>query len=287
MLCEIVELRARDGVELHAAYWPAAAPGAPGPDAILLLPGSFGTFYSDVLRRFATALAAAGYACLTLSTRGHDMLWRSANGKLMGNGAEIPGEAHLDVSAALDEVERRGHRRIAYLGHSLGGIKGYHLHATRPDQRVVAFVSLSGPRWRFGSIRPPEENPLAGIRAANLARAASLIAKGRGDEPVLFDTGTQQTVYTARAFVDLYSDDRYDMLRHAPNIRIPILALRGGAERHVIPDGVHEAMREAAIHAHPCRIATIDGAGHHYEDGTDRAAVAVILDFLGSLPHGE
>ncbi|MCS7001545.1 MAG: hypothetical protein NZ518_01735, partial [Dehalococcoidia bacterium] len=76
MIVEIVPITTADGVPITGGFW-SPRPGVEpkGVDAWLLLPGQGGTFYSQVQGPFAQALTEAGYPCLTLSTRGHDLAW--------------------------------------------------------------------------------------------------------------------------------------------------------------------------------------------------------------------
>src|SRR5262245_4701934 len=125
MKLEVVPMTTEDQVQIFGGFWEPAAGVTPAfVDAWLLLPGASGAFYSQVQGPFASSLTAAGYPVLTLSTRGHDLAWQNrATNKIYGLAGEIVGDGVHDIRAGLDELERRGYRRIGLLGHSMGAIK--------------------------------------------------------------------------------------------------------------------------------------------------------------------
>jgi pimeloyl-ACP methyl ester carboxylesterase len=278
MKLEIVSLITRDQVQIFGGFWEPRGNATPvAVDAWLLLPGAGGAFYSQVQGPFAMALADAGYPVLTLSTRGHDLAWQNRlNGKLYGLAAEIIAEAGEDIVAALDELERRGYRRVGLLGHSMGAIKCSYFLAHGGDPRVRLFAQTSGgrigrPRWE-GS--PQQEKVEEALR-----HAEQLVAEGRGEELKLFETSIQGRTYmTPLAFIDRHADDRYDTLKLAAGLTVPTIFLGGSEEPEMIPRGLLEAFQAAAKDARPSAIATIEGADHFYT-GKAKEAIDAVLAF--------
>ncbi|GIW06270.1 MAG: hypothetical protein KatS3mg060_1075 [Dehalococcoidia bacterium] len=278
MKLEVVSLITRDQVQIFGGFWeprPGIQPVAV--DAWLLLPGASGAFYSQVQDPFASALTEAGYPVLTLSTRGHDLAWLNRlNGKLYGLAAEIIAEAGEDILAALDELERRGYRRIGLLGHSMGAIKSSYFLAHGGDPRIRVFAQTSGgrigrPRWEGSPNRDSIER--------ELRRAEQLVAEGRGEELILFETSIQgRSYFTPLAYLDRHADDRYDTLKLAAGLTVPTIFLGGSNEPEMIPAGLLEQFRAAATGAKPSAIATIEGADHFYT-GKAKEAIDAVLAF--------
>lgn len=279
---EIIDIMTEDGVPITGAMWdPAPGVEAKGVDAFLLLPGSNGSFYSQIQRPFALGLAEAGYPALTLSTRGHDVVWlHRPSGRTMGVAGEIISEAVYDIRASLDVLEGRGYKKIGLLGHSMGGIKSFYYLAHEENTRITAFVDLSAPRI---SRAKWEKEPVAEQMLAGLELAEKTIAEGRGEDVLYFMTGQGRTPMTSIAFLDRFKDTRYDVLENAPKVRVPMIALRGGQERDIMPDGYLEQVLELAKDAKPSRMHTVDAADHFYVKGTHVEAVDHIVKFLHEL----
>ncbi|MCS6801498.1 MAG: alpha/beta fold hydrolase [Chloroflexota bacterium] len=283
MKLEVVSIVTRDQVQIFGGFWEprAPAPVSRAVEAWLLLPGASGAFYSQVQGPFASALADAGYPVLTLSTRGHDLAWLNRlNGKVYGLAAEIIAEAGEDIVAALDELERRGYRRIGLLGHSMGAIKGSYFLAHGGDPRICLFVQTSG--GRIGRSRW-EGAPNRDKIAQELERAERLVAEGRGDELMLFEASLQgRSYFTPNAFLDRHRDDRYDTLALAAGLTVPTIFLGGSNEPEMIPPGLLEQFQAAATRAKPSAIATIEGADHFYT-GKAKEAIDAVLAFLRQM----
>jgi pimeloyl-ACP methyl ester carboxylesterase len=282
MKLEVVSLITRDQVQIFGGFWePRGTPVATAVDAWLLLPGASGAFYSQVQGPFASALADAGYPVLTLSTRGHDLAWLNRlNGKLYGLAAEIIAEAGEDIVAGLDELERRGFRRVGLLGHSMGAIKGSYFLAHGGDPRIRVFAQTSGAR--IGRSRW-EQAPNRSKIEEELRRAEQLIAEGRGEELLLFETTLQGRSYsTPNAFIDRHVDDRYDTLKLAAGLTVPTIFLGGSNEPEMIPKSLLEQFQAAATGARPSAFAMIEGADHFYT-GKAKEAIDAVLAFVRQL----
>ena len=147
MHVELVEITTEDEVALPGAYLAPAADAAPrerAVDAVVLNPGTGGSFHSRVLLGIGAALAEAGYGALTMSTRGHDIAWRHAAGRrYLGSAFESIADCALDFRGACDLLAARGHTRLALLGHSLGGTKALYHAAHDPDPRLAIGQAVS------------------------------------------------------------------------------------------------------------------------------------------------
>src|SRR5215207_1188028 len=126
---ELLTLETADGWWLDGALYPAEQAAGP---AVLLLHGKTQNFYSGPGRFLPPALVAAGYTCLTLNMRCHDLgytrddlpyanidqLAADSQCQLAGGAWEHLESGHLDLGAGVDYLRGRGYARVALVGHS-------------------------------------------------------------------------------------------------------------------------------------------------------------------------
>ena len=223
MLVELVLLLTADGVQLPAAFFPAAQPRTDtAVDAVVLNPGTSGNFWHPTLTAVATVLAQRGYPALTLSTRGHDYVFRDVrNNRYLGASYECIADCPYDFTAAIRWLVERGYSRIALYGHSLGATKATYYAAHDPDPHLVAVIAFAGPRWS-GSLYA--SGPAAELFHATRARAEALVAAGRGEE-LMEVTFPIPLLITAAGWLDKYAGERYNVATWGDRIRVPILRL--------------------------------------------------------------
>jgi len=267
---ELVSVQASDGVRLDGAWREPEAPDrSPFPfDAVLLVHGVGGNFYGPSF--FATMtdkLLDEGCAVARVNNRGHDLMYTTARGRL-GASYETVDDCRLDLRAWVDFMASRGHERVAIWGHSLGALKTVYYLATESDLRVVAAVATSPPRFSFEAYSRKE------TAERFLAQYEQARARVDADDPeaLLSVKVPTNLVLAARTYVDKYGpDDRYDLLKLLPKVRVP-LHLAIGSEEGQSPEGAdwfpfgHLASDLAAIAAVSPLIDcdVIAGANHAY-----------------------
>src|SRR5437870_7527786 len=128
MLVDLIQTATRDGLRLDGIFQAPAVAGSPfGVDALCLLHGTGGNFYSSTLfDAFAEHLLSRGCAVLRANTRGHDGISTAATargGQRLGAAYEVVDECRHDVAAWLASLRQRTGPRVGLLGHSLGAVK--------------------------------------------------------------------------------------------------------------------------------------------------------------------
>lgn len=122
---ELISVTTTDGIELDGAlYVPAAEPAAPG-SHILMVHGLTWNFYRGPSRWLPPLLASAGYPCLSLNMRDHDL--------------QEPKEfelAHHDLRAGIDFLSTRGAPEVVVLAHGYACNKVVCYPAVSGDARV-------------------------------------------------------------------------------------------------------------------------------------------------------
>jgi pimeloyl-ACP methyl ester carboxylesterase len=284
MQVELVEITTEDEVALPGAYLAPAADAATrerAVDAVVLNPGTGGSFHSRVLLGIGAALAEAGYGALTMSTRGHDIAWRHAAGRrYLGSAFESIADCALDFRGACDLLAARGHTRLALLGHSLGGTKALYHAAHDPDPRLAAVISCSGPRWSASFYEASER---AEDFHRNRDRARALVVAGRPDELMEFDFPIGPSLMRAAGWLEKYDGETYSVASWCERITLPMLRVEGELETGVVQRGVADLLMERATASEPRRAVVIPGGDHPYSTVLDEVAAAVV-GWLDELP---
>ena len=280
---ELVHVQTSDGVRLSGVLRqpPASAPASSSLpiDAVILHHGVGGNFYNPAfIDLMAEQFLARGCAVLRVNNRGHDLAYNSPAGRL-GAAFESVDDCRVDWAAWTDLAEARGFQRIGLWGHSLGAVKTIYALAAQPDPRIVRAIASSPPRFSYRSFLA---QPGADQFEEYFENAKLMIAEGIGDSLFSADVPTN-LLMTARIYVEKYGpDERYDVVKHLPNVRTPLLVTIGGEE------GVHldrpdrfgfgrlaETVANMARELPDLTFELIPGADHQYTNRTDQLWAAV------------
>jgi pimeloyl-ACP methyl ester carboxylesterase len=153
------------------------------------------------------------------------------------------------------------------IGHSNGGMLGVRHVVDHPQ--TPALVLLSAGRGGTRTVSGWKEGLFAGDRQEELtARARELVAAGRGRE-LMFMPGWWWVI-TAESFLDRIVTVP-DTIALAPQIKCPVLAIRGDQED---PDRypAEEFQRRAGG---PCRVEIVTDCRHFYNGREDHVAEIV------------
>ncbi|HVV98782.1 MAG TPA: alpha/beta fold hydrolase [Planctomycetaceae bacterium] len=272
MQVELVRLTTRDGLWLEGAWFePRGATSLPI-DGCLFLHGTGSNFSAPgVLEAFATRVAARGVAALRINTRGHDGIATIHGPKRSIRGGatyEEVADCPHDVRAGVDFLTERGCRRIALVGHSMGGVKSAYTLAHEQFAVVARLIVISSPRFCHARFMA---SPRADAFRADFAAAQAAVAAG-DPEHLMPVTQPMPFLATARGFLDKYgADDRYDLLRHLPKSGCPTLVIIGtrSPEQSIGFEGLPETLQElAAAHPH-IRVELVEGANTNYTGCTE------------------
>ena len=205
---------------------------------VILGHGLTGNKDRSLLVELADALAENGWPCLRITYSG--------NGESEGAFTEsnITKEV-ADLSAIIDQVGSG--KRIAYIGHSMGGAVGA-LFAAR-DERVKIMVSLAGMVYtadfvkrEFGDVIP--------------------------DEGLMWD---EPGCTLSKAYVEDL-EEIGDTLAAAKEIRIPWLLIHGSADDIIPPRDSEDLFK---VLRRPSALLEIEGAGHSFENHYSKLTVSI------------
>ena len=195
-------------------------PSGSGRGAVLLTHAMMAS--ARTLAQLAVGLSSRGFDCFTLDFRGHGA---SAPPRARDTDWSFDDYVRFDLPAAVEGVARAaGASKIAYVGHSLGGLTG--LAAGAPFARQVLLATCV---WRFrGKVPWPRVASMAAYRAiARMFGYAPIRAFriGSDDEPRSY---VEQL--TDCAFGDHWTsrDGSVDYAAQLASIRTPTLSLVAG-----------------------------------------------------------
>ena len=161
MLVDLVHVTTRDGVRLDGTYQPAAHPGTP--DAVCLVHGTGGSFYSSTLfDALGDRFLARGCSVLRINTRGHDLMSTAVTargGRRLGAAYELVDDCRHDLTAWVEWLKARAGPRVLLLGHSLGAVKCLYALAHEPQLGVCATIAVSPPRLSYSWFCTSPEGP--------------------------------------------------------------------------------------------------------------------------------
>ncbi len=286
MIVDLVNVVTSDGIHLDGALRRPANGQASrlGVDVVIFHHGVGGNFYNpSFLDRIGDMFLEQGVAVLRVNSRGHDLMYNPTRRGVtnyaqtlaarreagpLGAAYEIVDESRLDLRAWTDFAEAQGFRRIAHWGHSLGAVKTIYHFANENDPRVQCAVASSPPRQRYSAYMA---SPAADQFKANFEHANQLIASG--DPGGVFRvTVPNPNVFSARTYLDKYGpEERYDIFKHLPKVRLPMLITFGGEEGATPQSadwlsmgGVADALAALAEKQDNLTFCLIDGADHFY-----------------------
>jgi alpha/beta superfamily hydrolase len=281
MKAELMHTVSDDGIRLDGAYFKASDPKpANSPvDAWVLIHGSGGRFAQPILLHFAQKLQEHGYPCLSINTAGHDSVWVGESGKPQGNAFEIIDRCRHDLRAAIDWLGERGHSRVGLLGRSLGAVKVGYYAAVEPDPRVNAVICASPVRLShsyFATCESAEE-------FLNTYQAFQKLVDEGNPQELVHVRFPINNIFSAASYLDMYHpDERYNLMRLADRIRVPLLCLSGEREVHPRLIGLAREVSEAAVNSPATHWDEVDKADHTHA-GRFEEASQFIIEWLEGL----
>jgi len=284
VIVDLVQTTTRDGVRLDGMYQAAATPSAVPLDALCLVHGTGGNFYSSTL--FDTVgerLLALGIGVLRVNTRGHDGIstaLTAKGGRRQGATYEIVDDSRHDLVAWLDWLRARAGRRVGLLGHSSGAVKALYAAAHETQLGAACVIALSPPRLSYTAFC---QSPNAARFLETFTAAERLVQAGTPGAlmevklPLPF-------VITAAGYVEKYGpDERYNFLRFIGTLTCPTLVTLGEIEvgNNMAFAGTPQELARRGKRSPHLRTAVIAGADHFYTGMRE-----ALLDCLESWLRG-
>lgn len=267
------QITGQGGMRLFTQHWEPADP----PRARIVLAHGVAE-HSGRYAHVAARLVAHGYALHALDHRGHG---RSGGARLRVRRFD---DYVADLRAFAATVRERDPALPFFVyGHSMGALIAL-LYAARWGEGLAGLV-VTGVPLRLGGLNMATLAAIRLLHGARLGRVPlpALVAAGISRDPVVVESyETDPLVCRSRLSVGLVArlvHARDACLRALPDLRMPVLALHGGADPLCLPAGA-ELLRERCG-APDCTVTVYDGLFHevHNEPEADR----VLDDLLAWL----
>ena len=262
-----------DTMPLDGAYYEPDGGATAG--AVLFFHGNTMNFYVGAPRFLPPALTRLGFACLAFNRRGHDILSTRDSRLAVGGAFQFTREAIADNRIAAEWLAARGFPNPVVAGHSNGGMLGVRHVVDHPQTPALVLLS-AGRGGAIASSSGGKEGLFAGERLDELtAQARSLVAAGRGRE-LMFMPGWWYVI-SAESFLDRIGTVP-DTVALAPNIKCPVLCIRGDKEdRDRYP--AEEFQSRAGG---PCNVEIVPDCDHFYV-GREAAIQRIVSSWLAKV----
>lgn len=282
MLVDLMSTTTSDGVKLDGAFF-APKPGMSFSrrtvEAVLVLHGSRGNFYSGGNLAMGEELRSHGYPALSLNTAAHDNVWVNPDGRYFGNAYDILDRCRLDIRAGVDYLAGLGYGRIGLLGFSMGAVRVAYYAATEQDPRVATVVPVSPVRLSYSYYMASKD---AAEFQRIVQRADQLEAEDKAQELMAVKFPIAQ-LFSAASYLDKHGPaERYNLVTLAPRIKAPIFVLGGSLETHTRLQDMARDLGLAAVNSAKAAHLVVEGGNHSLNNKRKELAPAV-LGWLASL----
>ncbi len=270
-------LTARDRVTLHVRRWRAVA--APGRWTFVVVHG-LGE-HSGRYVRFADWFARRGVTLYAMDQRGHGL-----SGGPRGHAQSLPLLVD-DVDRVVERARQESSLPVVLVGHSFGGLVAiaYALACPTRLQRAVfsapaLVVRARVPRWKrvLGRVLPsvlPRLTMSNQVDPRVLSRDPGTVEAYRAD-PLVHDR------ISARLYRETLGRGE-DLIRRAPELRVPFLLLHGAQDRLIDPAGSQRFFDRAVVRGRALRI--YDGLYHEIFNEPEQQRI--FQDIIGWLEDRE
>jgi pimeloyl-ACP methyl ester carboxylesterase len=262
MNAELIKLVTSDHQTHYGAVYHPEKPG--NPLGVVLVHGMTGHFVGEVESALPPLLAEAGYTCLVANNRGNE---------LRGAATEKFEGCLADIGAAMDEMERRGFKQVALLGHSKGGVKVTYYLARTQDVRVKRLAILS-PAANVHFVKNFIEAMRPGSTIEELmTEAQEYVEAGKPDHLYTFQDWPY--MFSAGTILDHMNFKGDDVLDNLMSIHVPVLGICGELEMDwcVVVTTLQKTPKAGYT------IAIVPGADHVYT-GREKELAEVVIDWL-------
>ncbi len=259
-----------DTIPIDGALHEPDGPAADIKGAVLYFHGNTMNFYTGGARFLPPVLTRLGLAVLAFNRRGHDILTTRMSRAPEGGAFQTIAESIADNCFAAQWLAARGsaYANPVIIGHSNGGMLSTRHVADHPHTPALVLLSAGRGGAQQDTSGGSEKLFAAGKLDALTQQARDRVAAGRGRE-LMFMPGWWYVI-SAESFLDRIVSVP-DTIALAPQIKCPVLAIRGDKEdRDRYPA---EAFAQAC--GGPCEVNIVRNCDHFYNDREEHVAEIV------------
>lgn len=236
--------------------------------AALYFHGNTMNFYTGGARFLPPVLTKLGIAVLAFNRRGHDILTTRMSRTPEGGAFQTTAEAIADNRYAAQWLAARGYPNPIVMGHSNGGMLSTRHVVDHPNTPALVLLSAGRGSTRQDTSGGSEKLFAVGKLDELTQKARDMVAAGKGRE-LMFMPGWWYVI-SAESFLDRIVSVP-DTIALAPQIKCPVLAIRGDQEEQ----SRYPAEEFAAACGGPCEVNIVANCDHFYNDREEHVAGVV------------
>jgi len=232
---KLIETETLDGFRLDGCFLEPQSPNSREIDALLLVHGTTGNFYSgSMISILGKYFSKNGYPVVVFNTRGHDVVSQgrsNLSNDFGGTAFEILNDCLLDLDSMINFLRYKGFNKICLIGSSMGSVKVTYYQAVRNNILVKSVVAISPVRLSKNYYLNSEASF---YYKKYLKLANNLVASGLGDQLINIkeDIVPGSGLFSAKAYLDKYGGERYDIVQYVDKIESDLLIIAGTNETH-------------------------------------------------------
>lgn len=259
-----VSLDLRPGMTAHAEY----RPGAKDKPTVLILHGFLQTHGFHTVHNLAEGLASAGYGVLTPTlTLGVTHRRQSLPCEAIHTHTHEGNRRELD--AWLHWLHKQGHRRIVFIGHSMGSAELLLYLKARQPESAVQFIALSVVEAQ-SSLNPQALDRLRRDMRQRAARGERRVER----QPLSFCRNFSAVPQTFASYLAITPES---VITAASRLSIPATFIMGGGDERLGAGWVDRLKRTGK------KVVVIPNANHFLDGEHEFELIDSVLAVLGSL----
>jgi len=281
MQLHLITYRSEDGLELDGAYYTASESARASDPLVVLIHGAWMNFYTGPQRHLPEFLVPAGFDCLAINTRDHDLGGiHPPTGRCFGMLRSRFREIIPDLTGALEWGRDRGYERFILVCHSYSAPRGAFFLARQQEKGIEAIAMLS---------------PAAGLRSVSRywmddwesfeKRVRQLVETGRGEEVVVERPGGRfPIIASAQTALDIWVENPLEDSSFMEGLTTPLLITIG--EKETAQEQARRNFeRIASVWKGPVTAAIIPDSGHYYDENPEGLATILLPWILEGAPR--
>ena len=232
---KLIQTETSDGFKLDGCFLEPQSSNSTGIDALLLVHGTTGNFYSgSMISILGKYFSKNGYPVAIFNTRGHDVVSQGNPNfpeDFGGTAFEILDDCLLDLDSMINWLKEKKFRNICLVGSSMGAVKATYYQAFRNNSSVRSVVAISPVRLSKNYYL----NSKASFHYKKYLKIANnLLDSGLGNQLINIkeDIVPGAGLFSAKAYLDKYGGERYDIVQYVDKIESNLLIMAGTNETH-------------------------------------------------------
>ncbi len=264
----LITLETTDNILLDALFYEPHRKPEKNRYGVVIVHGMGLNFYSSVSKYLPPYLVEKDYFCLSMNTRGHDIVSISRSFKdKYGSAWELLNDSVYDIDAAMAFLKEKNIEKVVLVGHSLGALK-ISIYASKSTNVLLKGIIICSPARSMKLL-------LTLWTGANYEeiynRAKHLVEESKGDILVTVSRNWPYILSARTCLQYLEDEDNTNLFKILPKVKCPTLfVLTKDESRH------QNDLMSAVSKDFPCTTTVIENADHFFSTCQDELGAAIV-----------